>query len=98
MSRHRGSRKPWSVRTYLVLIVVAAVVAVTAASVYGFLWSSGQARADATEQMGLQAERAAASIAASLGTATKTVEGLAAQPGIAAVFAAPEACTRAATG
>jgi diguanylate cyclase (GGDEF)-like protein len=87
------SVKPWSVRTYLVLISAAAVVSVTAAAGYGFAWSAARARTDAITEMTFQADRAAASISAAVATAGKTVEGLAAQPGLGKVFAQPTGCT-----
>lgn len=91
-----GSATPgtgWSVRTYLVLIVLCGVVALAAASVYGFVWSAQQAREDAVTEMGLLADRAAASIAAAASQATEVVEGVAAQPGLEAVFTDPAGCT-----
>jgi diguanylate cyclase (GGDEF)-like protein len=97
ISRGRSSRH-WSVRTYLIVIVVAAVVAVAAASVAGFVWSGGQARDEATRDMTLQARRAASSIASSIDAGKRTVAGLAAQPGLSAVFAKPVACNLSAEG
>jgi diguanylate cyclase (GGDEF)-like protein len=93
--RERGA---WSVRAYLVLIVAVAVVAITTASVYGFVWSSGQARDSATKRMDLQAQRAASAVASGVATARATVEGLAAQPGLLEVFARPKGCTLTAKG
>jgi len=93
-----GSARHWSVRTYLILIVLAAVVAVAAASVAGFVWSGGQARDDATQDMTMQAQRAASSISSSVAAAQKTVAGLAAQPGLSAVFAKPAGCSLASEG
>jgi diguanylate cyclase (GGDEF)-like protein len=90
--------RSWSVRAYLLLIVAVAVAAVTAATGYGFAWSSGQARHDATSEMGLQARRAAASLASSVAAARKTVQGLAAQPGLDQIFAAPGDCQLSADG
>ena len=80
------------------LIVVAAVVAVTAGSVYGFWWSAREARIDARQDMAIQARRAASSIGSSLALATRTVEGLAAQPGLVEVIAHPKGCTLASDG
>jgi diguanylate cyclase (GGDEF)-like protein len=92
-SRHR-----WSVRTYLIVIVSAAVVAVGAGSAYGFLWSAGQAREEATREMTLEAQRASSSIATSVDAAKQTVTGLAAQPGLEGVFSKPEGCSLAVEG
>jgi diguanylate cyclase (GGDEF)-like protein len=92
-----STRQPWSVRTYLVLIVVAAVVAVAAASAYGFLWSTKEARDRAMDAMSLQAKRAATATAGSLSTAQQTVAGLAAQPDLRKVFAQPDDCSLQAT-
>jgi diguanylate cyclase (GGDEF)-like protein len=91
-SRTHGSRH-WSVGTHLLLIVLAGVIAVGGASAYGFLWSSANARAEATSEMSLQATRAASSISASIATARKEVEGLAAQPGLDTLLAHPAGCT-----
>ncbi|HTE61526.1 MAG TPA: diguanylate cyclase, partial [Solirubrobacteraceae bacterium] len=89
--------QPWSVRTYLIVIVTAAVVAVGSASAYGFFWSAGEARDGAIEDMSVQAKRAAASAAEALSTAQQTVAGLAAQPGLQKVFAKPDDCSLSAT-
>jgi diguanylate cyclase (GGDEF)-like protein len=86
------------VRTYLVLIVLAAVVAVTTGSGYGFWWSAREARINATEAMAVQAQRAAASITASVALAKTSAEGLAAQPGLLQVFKDAAGCTLAAAG
>ncbi len=75
-----------AVRTYLVLVVVAAAVAIAAGSAYGFLWSAGQARDEAAEEMAVQSQRAAAAITSAIATSTSSVEGLAAQPGLKGVF------------
>jgi diguanylate cyclase (GGDEF)-like protein len=89
--------RPWSVRTYLVVIVAAAVVAVATASAYGFLWSAGAARDAAMDDMSLQAERAASAAAEAVATAQQTVAGLAGQPGLRKVFAKPDDCSLAAS-
>ena len=90
--------RSWSVRTYLVLVMVGAVVCVAIASGYGFAWSSGQARADATDRMSFRAERAAASISAMVDTGREQVEALAAQPAITKVFDMAGDCTLVAKG
>jgi diguanylate cyclase (GGDEF)-like protein len=90
--------KPWSVRTYLLLIVAVAGAAVVLATGYGFVWSSSQARDDSTREMTLQARRAAAAITSSVAAGRKTVDGLAAQPGLDKVFAVPEGCQLSADG
>jgi diguanylate cyclase (GGDEF)-like protein len=82
-----------SVRAYLALIVVAAAVALTTGSVYGFWWSAREARIGATEDMAVQARRASSSIASSITEARKTVAALAGQPGLSQVFAHPKGCT-----
>jgi diguanylate cyclase (GGDEF)-like protein len=97
-SKPATSRRRWSVRTYLILIVAAALAAVATASAYGFLWSAGQARDDATQEMTLQAQRAASSIATSVAASKDTVAGLAAQPGLSALFSQPKACQLSAEG
>jgi diguanylate cyclase (GGDEF)-like protein len=90
--------RAWPVRTYLLLIVAVAVAAVTAATGYGFAWSSGQARDDATREMALQSQRAAQSISSAIVTGRKTVDALAAQPGLDKVFANPAGCQLSADG
>ena len=49
---------PWSVRTYLILIIGVAALAIAAATVYGYLWSAGRARSSAESSMRLEAQRA----------------------------------------
>ena len=93
----RGRGRPWSVRTYLVVIVAAAFVAVAIASGYGFAWSAGAASDDALDAMTLQAERVAAVAASGVASAQESVAGLAAQPGLREVFARPEDCSLSAT-
>jgi len=97
-ARTRWRPQAWSVRTYLVLILVGALVAISAAVGYGFVWNANHARSAALEQMRVDADRAASSISSSIATARKTVQGLAAQPGVAAVFAHPAGCTLNADG
>src|SRR4051812_18392520 len=80
--------RPWPVRTYLAVIVAVVVVAVGAATVYGFLWSSNHARGDARKAMSLDAKRASNAIASDIATAKKSVVPLAAQPGLDKAFAA----------
>jgi diguanylate cyclase (GGDEF)-like protein len=86
------------VRTYLILMAAFGVLAVSAAAGYGFAWSSDQAGRSAVRQMTLEANRAATSVAASMTTARQTVEGLANQPGLGAVFADPAGCNLSAAG
>ena len=93
----RGRGRPWSVRTYLVVIVAAAFVAVAIASGYGFVWSAGAASDDALDAMTLQAERVAAVAASGVASAQESVAGLAAQPGLREVFTRPEDCSLSAT-
>jgi diguanylate cyclase (GGDEF)-like protein len=88
---------PWSVRTYLLVIVGAAVVAVGTGSGYGFLWSAGAARDGAMDDMSLQARRAASAAGEAIATGQQTVAGLAAQPGLRKVFARPDDCSLTAT-
>jgi diguanylate cyclase (GGDEF)-like protein len=83
------AKRPWSVRRYLLLIMAAALVAVAAATVYGFTWSAGKAEDEATHTMTLQARRAAESISAAITDARRTAEGVAAQPGLAKAFHQP---------
>ena len=87
------SPRRWSVRTHLAVIVLAAFVAVAAASGYGYLWSVDAARDAALDKMSLQAERGASATGEALSTAQQTVAGLAAQPGLSKVFDAPEDCS-----
>jgi diguanylate cyclase (GGDEF)-like protein len=82
-----------SVRTYLVLILVAAFVAMAAACGYGYVWSANQARSNAFRDMSFVADRAASSLSTSLANGKKAVDDLAAQPRIDAVFAHPAGCT-----
>src|SRR2546423_328399 len=80
--------RPWPVRTYLAVIVAVVVVAVGAATVYGFLWSSNHARGDAPQAMALDAKRASNAIASDIAIAKKSVVPLAAQPGLDKAFGA----------
>ena len=84
-------------RTYLVLIVGAAVVAVAAASAYGFLWSAREARIRAMSAMALQAERGATAVADALAGGRRTVADLSARSDRRAVLARPEDCSLTAT-
>jgi diguanylate cyclase (GGDEF)-like protein len=97
-ARNGAGRRGWSVRTYLVLILVGAFVAVSAAVGYGFVWNANHARNTAFQQMRVDADRASVSISSSIATARTTVQGLAAQPGVTAVFAHPAGCTLNAAG
>jgi len=78
--------RPWSVTTYLALIVGVASLAIVGAAIYGYLWSSGQARSSAERSMALEARRAADRINASIASAKKSVAELAAQPGLDKAF------------
>jgi diguanylate cyclase (GGDEF)-like protein len=82
------ARTPWSVRTYLALIVGVAALAIAAATAYGYIWSSARSRAAAGREMTLEARRAAALISSSTATAKQTVAQLAAQPGLDKAFTA----------
>jgi diguanylate cyclase (GGDEF)-like protein len=86
------------VQAYLLLIMAAAVIAVSAATVYGFAWSSSKAQSEATRRMTLQSERSAASIATSIAVARSSAEGLAAQPGLAAGLRKQAPCQLSAEG
>jgi hypothetical protein len=93
-----GRARRWSVRTYLVMITLFAVLAIAGATVYGYLWSSGRAVTDATRQMTLEAGRGASAISSSVAAATQTVVGLAAQPGLERVFVSARGCQLTADG
>ena len=81
-----GAGAPWSVTTYLALIVTATAVAIGAATAYGYLWSAGHARSSARKEMKLEAGRAASLIASATADAEKSVAQLAAQPGLDKAF------------
>jgi diguanylate cyclase (GGDEF)-like protein len=91
--RESGPTRPWSVRTYLIVIVAAAVVAVATASAYGFLWSAGEARERAIDDMSRQATRAAAHAGEGVSIAQQTIAGLTGQPGLRNVFVRPQDCS-----
>ena len=93
----RGLRL-WSVRTYLVLIIVIGFLAVAAGSGYSYAWSAGRARSAALTQMTLEADRAAGFVATSVADARKTIAGLVVEPGLAAVFVRPVDCNLSAPG
>src|ERR1051326_4854161 len=78
--------RPWSVTTYLALIVGVASLAIVGAAIYGYLWSSGQARPSRQGLMGLEPRGAADRINASIASAKKSVAELAAQPGLDKAF------------
>jgi diguanylate cyclase (GGDEF)-like protein len=84
----RRSGTPWSVRTYLVLIVGVAVLATAAVTASGYFWSAGRSRANTTKEMRLEAQRAAGLISSNTAVAKQTVLQLAAQPGLAKAFTA----------
>ena len=88
-----ATARAWSVHTYLIVIVVVSVAGIVAATGYGFWWSANESRTSAASSMALLAGRGAESVAASVAQASETVQGLAGQPGIEGVFAAPEDCT-----
>ena len=87
------SVRRWSVRTYLVVIVVFAVLAATGAVIYSYLWSVDQAQSAAIARMSYRAERAADAISSAVAAGSGQVEGLAGQPGLSAVFENPAGCT-----
>jgi diguanylate cyclase (GGDEF)-like protein len=95
----RGDR-PWSVRTHLILIIGVAALAIAAATVYGYLWSAGQARSSAERSMKLEAQRAATRISSTIASARQSVSELAAQPGLDKAFTAAgqRACQLSADG
>jgi diguanylate cyclase (GGDEF)-like protein len=77
-----GARAPWSVGTYLALIVGFALVAIGGATAYGYFWSSSESRGAATTEMQLEARRAAGLMSSSTVAVKQTVAQLAAQPGL----------------
>ena len=94
MDQHSRTRSPWSVRRYLSLIAVTAVLAVVGGCWYGFAFSAERARTEALTELGFQADRAAESVTDSLEVSRETVRGVASQPGLEAVFAAGDnGCT-----
>jgi diguanylate cyclase (GGDEF)-like protein len=92
------SSRRWSVRGYLVLVVALAMVALGAATVYGFLWTTSEARTSATKRMELQAQRAADAISESVVRSKQTVAAIAAQPGATALLAPESQCQLSVTG
>jgi diguanylate cyclase (GGDEF)-like protein len=93
-----GPASRWSVRTYLSMIMLFAVLAIAGATVYGYVWSSGKAATDATSQMTLEAGRASSAISSSIADATHAAEGLAAEPGLEKVFTTVGKCQLDASG
>ncbi|MGH3658781.1 MAG: hypothetical protein ACRDUA_19170, partial [Micromonosporaceae bacterium] len=87
MDQQIGARAPWSVKRYLTLTSVIAVLALVAGCWYGFAFSAGRARADALTELKFQSDRAAVAVAESVTTGEDTVRALAGQPGLEAVFA-----------
>jgi len=84
-------RRP--MRVYLVGIWLAAALAVAGAIGYGFVWSAGQARAEAIERMTFRADKAAESVAAGVVDSRAALEAVIAQPELEAVFVTPEGCS-----
>src|SRR4051794_6259046 len=80
------ARTPWSVGTYLALIVGFALVAIGGATAYGYFWSSSQSRGAAKTEMALEARRAATLMSSSTAAVKQTVAQLSAQPGLAQAF------------
>jgi diguanylate cyclase (GGDEF)-like protein len=80
-------------RRHLLWIWVGAAAAVVVATGSGFLWGSDQAGDEAVERMTFRAERAAASVSASVASTTEAVEAVVGAPNLAQVFAQPDVCT-----
>jgi diguanylate cyclase (GGDEF)-like protein len=94
----RRARAPWSTRTYLVWTIVVTMLAITGASAYAYVWSTGHARSEAVESMTFRADRAAQHITSGVDAARDTVQELAQQPGIDVVFKDADGCRLTATG
>src|SRR3954464_11987964 len=90
--------RPWSVRSYLALMIVIGFLAVAAGMGYSYVWGVHRARQVALTQMKQEADRAADFMATSVVDAKKTIAGLVAEPGLAAVFARPVGCNLSAPG
>ena len=84
---------PWSVRGYLLLILVTAAVLVVGAVGYGYAWSARQAEEQASAAMRAQSQVATREIAEAIGAAIPQVEQVAGQRGITAVFDQPSDCS-----
>jgi diguanylate cyclase (GGDEF)-like protein len=91
----RGGRRggPWSVRAYLVLILVTAVLLVITAVGSGYVWSARQAQEQAVVGMRAQAQIATAEIADAVDASVSQVERVASQRGVAGVFLQPSDCS-----
>jgi diguanylate cyclase (GGDEF)-like protein len=98
VSRRRG-RDPWTVRRYLALIAVTALVALTIGSWYGFTWAAGHDRAAGLGQLRFESTRSAESISSAIADAESTVNQLTAQQGLDRVFGSRAgSCNLAASG
>jgi diguanylate cyclase (GGDEF)-like protein len=97
-SPSRSRRTPWTTRAYLVWIVILTMVALVGASTYAFVWSTRHAASDARESMDFRASRAAEHMTSGVTSARDTVNGLAHQQGIEAVFDNAEGCQLTASG
>jgi diguanylate cyclase (GGDEF)-like protein len=91
-------RTPWTARTYLVCTIVVALLVLTGATAYAFVWSANHARASAQDSMTFRAQRAAHHIDSGVSLASDTVRNVAAQPGIAEVFTNADGCRLTASG
>jgi diguanylate cyclase (GGDEF)-like protein len=94
----REGRSAWTARTYLVCTIVVALVVLSGATAYAFVWSTNHARASAHDSMTFRAERAAQHVNSGVTLARDAVRNLAEQPGIDAVFTNSDGCRLTASG
>jgi len=94
----RSGRTPWTARAYLVCTIVIALLVLTGATAYAFVWSTNHARATAQDSMTFRAQRAAHHIDSGVSLARDTVRNVAEQPGIDAVFKDSDGCQLTASG
>src|SRR5690349_10594628 len=80
------SRGPWTVRRYLVMIAVTALVALLVGSWYGFSWAAGRDRSAALSQLTFESARSAEAVTSAISVGQSTVNDLASQPGLDRVF------------
>ncbi|WP_370325074.1 EAL domain-containing protein [Euzebya sp.] len=85
-------------RTYLVLIVATAAVAVLAASAYGFVWTDRTTRAQTLDDMAVVTGQAAEAVTTTVDQSVQIVDGLLAQPNLVDGLVPNDACSLATQG
>jgi PAS domain S-box-containing protein len=88
-----GGQRGWSLRRYLVGLVVLFVVAAAAAMTYGWIAADRDARVVALQDAAFGAKLAAADVDGDVASVRQAVAELAANPGIGQAFAAPAGCS-----